>query len=265
MLTTLNRPLRVGVLCSGRAPGLLHLLNADPRRGTDYDVVCCISSEETFAEEVRVERRGVPCVPHPMARFTRDRGVTRRDLAARAEYDRETLALLQPYHPDLLLLDGYLFLVTEPLLDVYRGRMINVHHADLLRRTPEGAVAYPGLRAVRDAFLAGERETRATAHVVTERLDDGPVLLRSWAFPVPPIVAWARDREASDVLRASAWAHTEWMLREAWGPMLSRVVELASLAFAGPGEPLDTSRVGRWALAPDGAFTPDGALLESVT
>ena len=149
-----------------------------------------------------MERRGVPCVPHSMARFSREKRVSRRDLAARAEYDRETHALLQPYHPDLLLLDGYLLLVTEPLLDAYRGLIINVHHADLLRRTADGAVAYPGLRAVRDAFLAGETETRATAHLVTERLDDGPVLLRSWAFPVPPIVAWALERDAGDVLRA---------------------------------------------------------------
>jgi hypothetical protein len=54
------------------------------------------------------------------------------------------------------------------------------------------------------------------------------------------------------------------MLREAWGPMLARSLELAALAFEGPVEPLDTSRIGRWALASDGSFTPDGALLESA-
>ena len=49
-------PLKVAVLCSHRAPGLVHLLNHDPRRGSEYEVVCCVTSSDTFAEEVRVER-----------------------------------------------------------------------------------------------------------------------------------------------------------------------------------------------------------------
>jgi len=262
MLTPLNRPLRVAVLCSGRAPGLLHLLNFDPRRGTEYEIVCCVTSEETFGEEVRVERRGVPCMPHPIATFCSERGARRSDLDARAEYDRGTAKILEEYHPDVVVCAGYLLLLTRPMLDQYEGRILNVHHADLLLRSNDGAVRYPGLRAVRDAFLGGEAETRASTHIVTERLDDGPVLLRSWGFPVPPVVAWARAHDAGDVIRASAWAHTEWMLREAWGPMLAGSIELASWAFAGEKAPLDPVRIAGWTLAPDHSFAPDDVALE---
>lgn len=259
-----TRPLRVAVLCSGRAPGLMHLLNRDPRRGSAYDVVCCVSSEETFTEQVKVERRGIPCVPHLVADFCASRGVKRTDRRVRAEYDMATIGILRGYSPDLVLLDGYLLLLTAPMLDEYGGRIINLHHSDLTLRHRDGSVRYPGLRAVRDAILAGETETRASAHLVTAALDDGPVLLRSWAFPVPPIAAWAREHDAADVLKPTIWAHQEWMLRDAWGPMMAAALELAEIGMEHPGTPIDPARAGRWALAPDGTFSPDGVLLEAV-
>jgi phosphoribosylglycinamide formyltransferase-1 len=258
------RPLRVAVLCSGRAPGLLYLLNRDPRRGAAYDLVCCVSSEDGFTEQAGVERRGVPIVVHSIARFCEERGVKRTDRRARVEYDRQTVEILGRFHPDLVLLDGYLLLLTAPMLDAYGGRIVNLHHSDLSLRNRDGSVRYPGLRAVRDAILAGERETRASAHLVTAALDDGPVLLRSWPFEVPPVAQWARAHGAADVLKPAIWAHQEWMLREAWGPMMAAVLELAAFGMSRPGQPIDHARAGRWALARDGSFTPDGVLLETV-
>ena len=261
--SSLNRPMKVAVLCSGRAPGLLHVLNRDARRGTDYRIVCCITSHETFAEEVRVERRGIPCIPHSIVEFCHAHGAAFTDLEARSEYDRATVELLEAYRPDILLLDRYLLVLTAPLLRAYAGRIINIHPADVLQRNADGSVKYPGIHAVRNAILGGETETRASAHIVTSKLDDGPVLLRSWSFAVPPVARWALAHEASDVLRASAWAHQEWMLREAWGAMMARAIEVAGLAFERPDAPLNLTLAGRWALAPDGTFTPDGALLET--
>jgi len=253
-------PLKVAVLCSHRAPGLVSLLNADAHRGTDYEIVCCLSSSETFAEEVRVERRGVPCIAHSIRAFCAARGTSITDLGARVAYDTATLDLLKPFSPDLLVLDGYLLLLTDPVLERFDSRIINIHHSDLLLRNEIGGPRYPGLRAVRDALLAGETETRATAHIVTARLDDGPVLLRSWPFAAPPVVAWALAHGATDVFRAAAWAHQEWMLRSAWEPMLERVLDLAVHAFDRPGRRLDPAATGRWALAADGALTPDGVM-----
>jgi phosphoribosylglycinamide formyltransferase-1 len=263
-MLTWARPLRVAVLCSGRAPGLLHLLNRDPRRGSAYEVACCITSEETFAEQVQVERRGIPCLPHPVSEFCARHGATRTDRRARAQYDLATVALLRGYAPDLVLLDGYLLLLTAPMLDEYDGRIINLHHSDLTLRHRDGSARYPGLRAVRDAIAAGETETRASAHLVTAALDDGPVLLRSWAFPVPPIAAWARAHEAFDVLKPTIWAHQEWMLRAAWGPMMAAALELAETGMRQLGSAIDPARAGRWSLSPDGALTPDGVLLEAL-
>jgi folate-dependent phosphoribosylglycinamide formyltransferase PurN len=249
--------MRVAVLCSQRAPGLVELLDGDPRRGSAYEIVCCVTSSDSFAEPQRVERRGVRCLTHSIGGFCAAAGVRLGDVQARAEYDRETLRLLDPFEPDLILLDGYLLVLTRPVLDAFEGRIVNVHHSDLVVRDRSGRPRYPGLRAVRDALAAGEAETRATAHVVTDRLDDGPVLLRSWPFPVPPVVRWAIHRDARDVFRAAAWAHQEWMLREAWTPMLMRSLELAPAGLARPRAPLDVAAIGTWVLTEDGTAVPD--------
>jgi folate-dependent phosphoribosylglycinamide formyltransferase PurN len=257
--------MKVAVLCSHRAPGLVSLLNHDARRGVDYDIVCCVSSSDTFAEEVRVERRGVVCLPHSIREFCRSRGVDLHDMQARAAYDALTLELLSPFNPDLLLLVGYRLLLSPVMLEAFEGRIVNLHHGDLAKRHESGRPRFVGLAAVRDALVAGEVETRATAHIVTDRLHDGPVLLRSWSFPTPALAGWATERNATDVLRAAAWAQEQWMVREAWPPMLTRTLELASLAMEQPRAPLRPEKVGSWMLGPDGTLTPDGVAAELAT
>jgi formyltetrahydrofolate hydrolase len=114
---------------------------------------------------------------------------------------------------------------------VYPGRIVNVHGSDLTRTDSEGRPLYPGLRAVRDAIAAGESETRATSHVVTEALDAGPILRRSRPFPVSPMIADLRFAGARHAVNAYAHAHQEWMLLTAWGPLLLDAVA----RFSGAG------------------------------
>ncbi|MGE5815187.1 MAG: hypothetical protein ACM36C_11915, partial [Acidobacteriota bacterium] len=89
-MLTRRTPIRVAVLCSHRVPGLVHVLNRDRNRGRLYEIVCCLTSEATFSEAVRVERRGIPIVSHPIRPFYELRGVAITDLLARAEYDART-------------------------------------------------------------------------------------------------------------------------------------------------------------------------------
>lgn len=239
---TLRAPLRVAVLCSRRAPGLVHVLGRDRNRGSLYDIVCVLTSDSTFAEEVRVERRGIPTLAHPIQPFYELMGRPVSDLDVRRRYDERTVRKLAPYKPDVVVLSSYLYLLTGPMLDAFPERIVNIHHADLLARRPDGRPRYPGLRAVRDAILAGETETRASAHLVDAEPDHGRLLLRSWAFPVPEVARWAALRQASDVLRAVAFAQTEWMLRSAWGPMMARSIEM--MARGDASEPIELMEDG---------------------
>jgi folate-dependent phosphoribosylglycinamide formyltransferase PurN len=228
-MLTPHRPLRVAVLCSHRAPGLLYLLNQSPERGASFEIVCCLTTERTFEEEVRVERRGVPVCLHPMAAYYAAAGMeSRADLALRAAYDARTLQIVERYLPDVLLLDGYLFLVTAPILERFRNRVLNLHFSDLTLRTATGAPRFPGIRAVRNALAAGAHETRATVHLVDALPDAGPPIVRSWPFPVSPLIEDLRTACAEHVFNAYAFAHEQWMMRTAAGPLVASALRLVS-------------------------------------
>lgn len=226
-----SRPLAVAVLASRRAPGAAQLVAEGQRRG--WRVVAGLTSHP--GSELMESLGGLPVVVHDIAAFYAERGARTSDRAVRREYDRVTLELLAPYAPDVLVLCGYLYLVTDVLLDAFPGRVINVHDSDLLRVDSHGVPLYRGLHATREAILAGEAETRSTAHVVTAELDMGPVLARSESFPVHRLVRDALRWNATDILKAYAYAQREWMMRACWGTLLAEALDFLA---ASPGRPV---------------------------
>lgn len=264
----MRRPLRVGVLCSRRAPGLTHLLEYDANRGRHYDVVCCLTSEDAFAEQAVAADCGVAVMAHPIRQFCRTRGWCLSDAVGRAAYDSEMVERLASYRLDVILLAGYLYVLSEPMLAFFRHRIINIHHSDLTLRNDDGTPRLPGLRAVRDALAAGVHETRATVHLVTKELDQGPPFLRSWAFPVSPLVADAAKNRAFDVLKAYTYAHQEWMIRATWGRLASGAIELVArgrLDLRMLAETPDGERALPWDLDEDGTIHGPGPLQGTET
>jgi phosphoribosylglycinamide formyltransferase-1 len=217
------RPLRVAVLTSGRPHGVRDLLARGRGRGLTWDVVAAGSSASEPSPEPWASC-GVPFFSEPILPFLARRGLTLRDPWAREVYDRGLLAHLAPYDVDLVVLAGYLYVLSPVFLGRYPGRVVNVHHADLLRLDAHGRPLFPGLHAVRDAIRAGETSTRATAHVVTDVVDGGPVIARSTAYPVSPLAGWALATGAHEALRAYTRAHEEWMLATAWAPLLEAAI-----------------------------------------
>lgn len=206
----------------------MYLLNQCPDRAVTYEIVCCVTSDETFAEEVRVERRGIPTLVHPIRDFYSGRKAPLDDMRVRQEYDAATARRVEPYFPDLLLLDGYLFIVTEPLLRAFPNRILNLHYSDLTLRHEDGSPMFPGRHAVRDAIHAGCHETRATVHLVTEQPDAGPPVVRSRPYPVSPLASELRSQCADDVLRAYVFAHQQWMMRTVSGPLIAGALRLVA-------------------------------------
>ncbi|HEY6844266.1 MAG TPA: formyltransferase family protein [Thermoanaerobaculia bacterium] len=172
--------LRVGVVTSNRAPGLDDL-QRHPLRGSLFEIECVLN-------------RRPP-----------------KEKSLREWYDRETADLLKPFRLDLVVLLGYLFVVTDPMLDAFPDRIINVH---------DGVQKYTGLHATRNAIIAGETETRSIVHVVTRELDRGPVLAQSEPMRVAPFVHRAVAAGEMDIVRAYAYAHREWMMRSSWGELI---------------------------------------------
>jgi phosphoribosylglycinamide formyltransferase-1 len=84
---------------------------------------------------------------------------------------------LEEHGVELVVLAGYMHLLTRPFLDRFPGRIVNVH--------PSLLPAFPGAHAIRDALAAGVAETGVTVHRVDEGLDTGPVLAQE-AVPLEP-------------------------------------------------------------------------------
>jgi phosphoribosylglycinamide formyltransferase-1 len=184
------------------------MLNDRPR-------VAVLTSKRAPGVEALSERVHVACVLHRQPLRGRDRKT----------FDAETAAMLLPYDIDAVLLLGYLYVITEPLLAAFPDRILNIHDADLALRNADGGPRYPGLHATRDAIIAGERETRSSVHLVTPQIDGGPVIARSEAFPVAPFVHEAVAHGEHDIVRAYAYAQREWMMRSTWGALAADALE----------------------------------------
>ena len=214
----LTDPLHVGVLTSKHAPGLDVLLR-NPQRGILYDVDCVITTELSFPE------CRVPVIKHPIDSFYDNFAAPISNMRVRTHYDAATAEILNRLGIDVVVMLGYLYVVTEPLLALFPNRMFNVHDADLLLRRSDGRPKFPGLQATRDAILAGQKSTRSSVHLVTADLDAGPVVARSEAYEVAPFVLDAARAGFIDIVRAYSYAHREWMIRDSWGDLVIEALE----------------------------------------
>ena len=100
-----------------------------------------------------------------------------RNFPDRPAYDRALVALLAQYQPQLVVLAGFMRILTPQFIGAFAGRMLNVH--------PSLLPKYPGLHTHRRCLEAGDAAHGASIHFVTEQLDGGPVILQA-EVPVLP-------------------------------------------------------------------------------
>ncbi|WP_167386727.1 phosphoribosylglycinamide formyltransferase [Aeromonas cavernicola] len=97
--------------------------------------------------------------------------LAQQQFASREEYDAALLALMREYQPDLVVLAGFMRILSGDLVRHFAGRMINIH--------PSLLPKYQGLHTHQRAIDAGDEEHGASVHFVTEELDGGPVILQA--------------------------------------------------------------------------------------
>lgn len=97
--------------------------------------------------------------------------------ASRESFDEALAAAIDEHAPDLVLLAGFMRVLTPGLVERYARRMVNIH--------PSLLPAFPGLHTHRRALAAGVKIHGATVHVVTAELDNGPIVIQG-AVPVLP-------------------------------------------------------------------------------
>jgi phosphoribosylglycinamide formyltransferase-1 len=150
----------IGVLVSGEGSNLQALIDAG------LPIACVASNKGGTRALERAEAAGLPTRVFELADF--------RDRDAR---DRELAHWLELRGVDLVVLAGYMHLLTAAFLDRFPDRIVNVHPSLL----PE----FPGTSAIKDALAAGVTTTGVTVHYVDEGVDSGPII-RQEAVAIEP-------------------------------------------------------------------------------
>jgi phosphoribosylglycinamide formyltransferase-1 len=141
----------IGVLVSGNGTNLQALIDA----GLPISAVASNRKDAYALHRAREARI-------PTATFSLDCH------ADRTERDLVLATWLEEHDVDLVVLAGYMHLLTEPFLRRFPGRIVNVH--------PSLLPAFPGAHAIDDALAAAAETTGVTVHYVDEGLDTGPVI-----------------------------------------------------------------------------------------
>lgn len=169
----MHGPARLAVLISGAGSNLAALLaaiDADPEFGGE---VVIVASDRSDAGGLDIARAaGVPTVVHQVGSYP-DRGRWERALAAD----------LRHHDVDLVVLAGFMRILTDVTLSHWPGRIVNVH--------PSLLPSFRGAHAVRDALAHGVKLTGVTVHLVDEQVDHGPILAQRGVEVLPD------DTEAS--------------------------------------------------------------------
>lgn len=103
--------------------------------------------------------------------------VPHRNFPDRVAFDTALSAAIDAHRPDLVVLAGFMRILSEDFVRRYTGRLMNIH--------PSLLPAFPGLHTHRQALAAGVRIHGCTVHFVTPALDDGPIVVQA-AVPVLP-------------------------------------------------------------------------------
>jgi len=150
----------IGVLVSGQGTNLQALIDGGP------PISAVASNRRDAPALLRARAAGVPT-----ATFSLDCHATRE------ERDLVLASWLEEHGVELVVLAGYMHLLTPPFLRRFPGRVINVH--------PSLLPDFPGVHAIEDALAAGVDVTGVTVHYVDEGIDTGPVIVQE-EVPVEP-------------------------------------------------------------------------------
>lgn len=148
------------VLISGSGSNLQAFIDGCANGSLNADIAAVVCNRPGAPGLERARQAGIATEVVDHTRF-----------ASREAFDAELIRRIDPYLPKLLILAGFMRILTPDFVRHYRGRLLNIHPSLLPR--------YPGLNTHQRAIEAGDREAGATVHFVTEELDGGPAAIQA--------------------------------------------------------------------------------------
>ncbi|HET8711412.1 MAG TPA: phosphoribosylglycinamide formyltransferase [Spongiibacteraceae bacterium] len=153
-------PCRLVILISGGGSNLQAFIDAIARGELHARIVAVISNK---ADVFGLQRAAQAKIPTAV--------IDHKQFASREAFDAELSSRVASYQPDLVVLAGFMRILTPIFIHPLLGKLINIH--------PSLLPKYPGLHTHQRALDAGDSEAGATVHFVTEELDGGPAILQA--------------------------------------------------------------------------------------
>jgi len=151
---------RIVVLISGSGTNLQAIIDAS--KPTDYpgEVVGVVSNKADAYGLTRAEEAGIATI-----------ALSHKDFESREQYDQALITKVDLLSPDVIVLAGFMRILTPAFVQHYQGKLLNIH--------PSLLPKYQGLNTHQRAIDAGDKEHGVSVHFVTEELDGGPVILQA--------------------------------------------------------------------------------------
>ncbi len=154
------------ILISGRGSNMEAIVRAAKNEAWPAQISAVISNRPDAAGLDFARSHGIPVA-----------SLDHRQFPNRAAFDAELVKLIDSYKSDLVVLAGFMRILTGEFVNHYEGRLLNIH--------PSLLPLFPGLATHEQALEAGVKEHGATVHFVTEALDHGPMVIQA-SVPVYP-------------------------------------------------------------------------------
>ncbi|MCT6589074.1 phosphoribosylglycinamide formyltransferase [Pantoea dispersa] len=179
------------VLISGNGSNLQSILDACESGRINGSVAAVFSNKASAYGLTRAQLASVPA-----------HALSAQDFTDRDAFDRQLMQQIDAYAPDLVVLAGYMRILSPAFVAHYHDRLLNIH--------PSLLPKYPGLHTHRQALANGDAEHGTSVHFVTDELDGGPIILQA-RVPV-----FADDDEAEISARVQHQEHAIYPLVISW-------------------------------------------------
>jgi phosphoribosylglycinamide formyltransferase-1 len=177
-------PKRIVILVSGNGSNAQAIIDACLNGRINAKVVAVISNKIDAYALIRARKHHIDAI-----------SISHKDFTSRESFDQRLFDTMQRYAPDLVVLAGFMRILTNAFVSAFSGRMLNIH--------PSLLPKYPGLATHQRAIDNGDLEHGSTVHFVTAELDGGPIVISSRVSIHP------EDDAASLTERV---AKTEWQI-----------------------------------------------------
>ena len=147
--------MRIGVMCSGEGTNFENIVHSCP----DHEIVLMVYNKKKCGAQKRADRLGI------------------RSIRIASKDEDQIIQIFEAYRVDLIVMAGWMRIVTKKFVNAFPGQVINLH--------PSLLPKYKGLHAVEQALESGDDETGCTVDFVTEELDSGGII-KQQIVPILP-------------------------------------------------------------------------------